>query len=81
MAKKMWNCLKQHYTPKDGMVLQLVKHELMNCCQKQQESPMDYILRFIAIQNKCTVLGKVLEDKEIVMKYAVGCQAEPKFEV
>jgi hypothetical protein len=30
----------------------------------------------IAVQNKFTALGEVLEDKEAVLEYAFGCQPE-----
>jgi hypothetical protein len=55
------------------MVLQKVKQELMNCYKNKNESPTDYIARLIAVQNKFTALGKVLEDKEVVLQYAFGC--------
>jgi hypothetical protein len=51
---------------------------------EQDKSPTDYIAHVIAVQNKFTALGKVLEDKEDVLQYAFGCQPEygglPKFE-
>jgi hypothetical protein len=43
VAKEVWKCLEEHNTPKDGMALQLVKQELMNCYQKECESSTDYI--------------------------------------
>jgi hypothetical protein len=58
------------------MALQMVKQELMNCYQNKHESPTDYIARLIGVQNKFTALGEVLEDKEVVMQYAFGCQTE-----
>jgi hypothetical protein len=64
------------YTPKDSMALQNVKQELMNCYQNKHKSPTDYIARLIGVQNKFTALGEVLEDKEVVMQYAFGCQPE-----
>jgi gag-polypeptide of LTR copia-type len=70
IAKKVWKCLKEHYTPKDSMALQMVKQELINCFQNKHQLPTDYIAHLIGVQNKFTVLGKVLEDKEVVMQYA-----------
>jgi hypothetical protein len=66
-SKERWKCLKEHYALKDSMVLQMAKQEL------KKELATDYIAHLIAV---FTALGEVLEDKEVVLQYAFGCQPE-----